>query len=194
MNDQKDLYTGISRAAWGYFFLYIDFNLGTVSVFPAFAGYLLFLSAIELLSVKRRELTLLRTFAILLALWHGIAWLMSWAGASLDGRFIPLDLMVTVINLYFHFQLLTGLAALAGEHPSGEELERRILKWRTLQALSTTVTVMVLRLPIASGEYREDLLIVLTILALIVAFGLMLTLFSFRRFVRNNALTGSLPM
>lgn len=194
MNDQKDLYKGISRAAWGYFFLYVDFNLGTVSILPAFAGYLLFLSAIELLSAKRRELTLLRTFAILLALWHGIAWLLSWVGASLDGRFIPLDLVAAVINLYFHFQLLTGLAALTREYPSGEELERRILKWRTLQALLTTVTVMAVRLPIASGEYQEDFLIVLTILALIVTFGLMLTLFSFRRFVRDNALTGSLPM
>lgn len=188
MNDQKDLYTGISRAAWGYFFLYIDFKLGTVSVLPAFAGYLLFFSAIELLSVRRRELTLLRAFAITLALWNGIAWLMSWTGASLDGRFLPLDLIATVINLYFHFQLLTGLAVLAREYPSGEELERRLLRWRTLQALMTTVTVMAIRLPIALGEYREDLLIILIILALIAAFGLMTTLFSFRRFVRNNAL------
>ena len=39
------LYRGVSHAAWGYLFLYLDVNLGTVSILPAFVGYLLFWSA-----------------------------------------------------------------------------------------------------------------------------------------------------
>ena len=47
MTDRKTLYDGISHAAWGYLFLYLDINLGTVSVLPRFVGWLMFLSAIE---------------------------------------------------------------------------------------------------------------------------------------------------
>ena len=32
MTDRKTLYDGISHAAWGYLFLYLDINLGTVSL------------------------------------------------------------------------------------------------------------------------------------------------------------------
>ena len=61
MTDRKTLYDGISHAAWGYLFLYLDINLGTVSVLPRFVGWLMFLSAIEKLKAERRDLALLRS-------------------------------------------------------------------------------------------------------------------------------------
>lgn len=42
----QTLYQGVSHAAWGYFFLYFDVNLGPLNVLPDWAAYLLFLSAI----------------------------------------------------------------------------------------------------------------------------------------------------
>ena len=44
--ERETLYTGLSHAAWGYFFLNFDVNFGTVSVIPRFVGFLLLLSAI----------------------------------------------------------------------------------------------------------------------------------------------------
>lgn len=67
MTQYQTLYTGVSRAAWGYIFLYIDFKLGTVSILPSFVGIFLFLSAIDLLKGSRRDLSLLRPLGILLA-------------------------------------------------------------------------------------------------------------------------------
>ena len=32
MTAYQKLYTGIGRAAWGYFFIYFDFNINTVSI------------------------------------------------------------------------------------------------------------------------------------------------------------------
>ena len=49
MMDKNNLYQGISKCAWAYFFLYFDINLGSVSILPDFVAFLLFLSAIGLL-------------------------------------------------------------------------------------------------------------------------------------------------
>ena len=113
MTDWSSLYKGLSCAAWGYLFLNLDFNLGNVSILPRFAGWLLFLRAIDELKEERRDLALLRPLGILLALWTGADWLASWAGMDVDGHFPPLDMVVAVAQLYFLFQFLTDLAALA---------------------------------------------------------------------------------
>ena len=63
----QTLYQGVSHAAWGYFFLYFDVNLGPLNVLPDWAAYLLFLSAIHLLEGQRRDLALLRPLGWLLA-------------------------------------------------------------------------------------------------------------------------------
>ena len=36
----QTLYQGVSHAAWGYFFLYFDVNLGPLNVLPDWAAYL----------------------------------------------------------------------------------------------------------------------------------------------------------
>ena len=47
MTQRQTLYAGVSRAAWGYFFLYFDIRLGQLNILPEFGAYLLFLSAIH---------------------------------------------------------------------------------------------------------------------------------------------------
>lgn len=138
MTHCEKLYHGLDRAAWGYFFLYFNINIGGISLLPTFVGYLLFLSAIGLLESEERELSLLRPLAILLATWHGLEWCLSLVGVELYGlQFI--DLIRNVINIYFHFQLLTNLAAIAErKQPEGLELDRKLLKYRTLQTLMIT--------------------------------------------------------
>lgn len=139
MNDRETIYKALTHAAWGYVFLYFDFNLGTVSLTPAFVGYLLFLSALKPLSKERRDLALLRPLGILLAAVYGVNWVMSW-GFSLPGRLIPLNLLFTAAGLYFHFQLLTDLAAIAAGHQEpGGTLDRTLLTARTVHTVFFTV-------------------------------------------------------
>ena len=87
MTAYQKLYTGIGRAAWGYFFIYFDFNINTVSILPSFIGYMLFLSAINCLCEEERELNLLRTLGVILTVWHVASWLASWGSIDLDGIF-----------------------------------------------------------------------------------------------------------
>lgn len=139
MTRYKKLFHGIDRAAWAYLFLYFNINIGGVSLLPAFVGYWLFLGAIGLLEEEERELSLLRPLAVLMAVWHGLDWFLSFININLYGlQFI--DLIRNVIDIYFHFQLLTNLSSIARRHqPEGMELDRKLLKYRTLQTLMITV-------------------------------------------------------
>ena len=81
MTQRQTLYAGVSRAAWGYFFLYFDIRLGQLNILPEFGAYLLFLSAIHLLEGQRRDLALLRPLGWLLAAWSVLGWPVCWTVA-----------------------------------------------------------------------------------------------------------------
>ena len=144
MTDAQNLYNGITKAAWGYFFLYFDINLGSVSILPSFVGYCLFLSAINCLKEEEKELSLLLTLVKILAVWHAITWLIKWIPIGIDMNLPFITLIINVINLYFHFQLLTNLSYIAERHQvEGVELDQKLLQYRTLQTVMLTiVTVM----------------------------------------------------
>lgn len=187
MVERKQLYNGLSHAAWGYFFLYFDIKLGAVSILPRFVGWLLFLSAIEKLKEARRDLTLLRPLGILLVLWSGAGWLASWAGTDVDGLFPPLDLVVTVAQMYFHFQFLTDCAALA-EPYSYSGIERRILRWRAIQTVLLTGMGILMEATAWFGKISGYMLAASTVGYLIVGLCLMAALFTLRKFYREDPL------
>lgn len=185
MIERETIDAGLSHAAWGCFFLFFDFNLGTVSIFPKFAGFLLFLSAIGKLSGERRDLELLRPLCILLALWHGADWLLSWGGAGVEGRVVFLDLLVRAAALYFHFQFLTDMAALAEAHqPEESDLDGRLRSRRSAQTVVTTGANLALCLP--EGDVQTGVVFVLGLVGCVVALSIMFGLFELRRYVRDE--------
>lgn len=191
MTNRSSLYKGLSCAAWGYFFLIFDVNLGTVSILPRFVGWLLFLAAIDRLKEERRDLGLLRPLGILLALWTGADWLASWAGRDVDGLFPPLDLIAAVAQLYFLFQFLTDMAALARAYcpePGAADLSRRILRCRTVQTVLVTAIALAPYLPARLPEgVSGGALAVLAIAYCLLGAALMLYLFRLRRAFRDGA-------
>ncbi len=179
MTDREAVYRGLSHAAWGYFLLTFDFNLGTVSVLPRFAGFLLLFSAIGKLSGEQRDLALLRPLCVLLALWSFVDWCLSWTGGDLDGEILFLDLLVAVAGLYFHFQFLTDMASLAEER-RGEEEGRRIRRHRTAYVLLVTIAGLIVDLDLP-GEWSQWLALGSAAAACIVALCVMADLFRLRR-------------
>lgn len=201
MSDYERLYTGLSHAAWGYFLLHFNFNLNfdsvSINILPSFAGALLLLSAVNKLSAERRDLKLLRPLCMILAAWHLADWLLALAGTSLTGKILFLDLIFTAVLLYFHFQFLTDMAAIAEKYqPEGETLNRRILRRRTVLLVLATIA------DVASGLFQAaDLgqmmkmempfglltiaLGVLLAVTLIVIVMIMFSLFQLRRYVRD---------
>lgn len=182
MTNYQKLYDGISKAAWGYFFIYFNININTVSLIPSFVGYLLFLSAIEHLKDEERELSLLHTLGVILVGWHSVAWLVSWFSINLDGAWQFIDIIISLVNLYFHFQLLTNLASIATKYqPEGYEQDAKLLRYRTLQTVMLTAILIITRLQPWLSEAWTYISVVMLIVYLIAGICLMKALFDLRR-------------
>ena len=192
MTDYQKLYTGIGRAAWGYFFIYFDFNINTVSILPSFIGYLLFLSAINYLCDEERELNLLRTLVTILTVWHIASWLASWASIDLDGMLQVVDIIIGVVNIYFHFQLLTNLASIAAKYQSEDyELDEKLLRYRTLQTIMLTAVILLSYLAKWLDGFGTFVSICMIIVYLISGILLMKALFDLRRCLPFDTNTGT---
>lgn len=196
--NHERLYRGVSHAAWAYFFLYFNINLGSINILPDFVCYLLLWSAIGCLEEEERDLTLLRPLCVLLGAWAGADWVFTLLGGTLDGRFRPMDLLISVAAIYFHFQLFTDFARLAARYqPQGEELDRSLLRLRTVHTLLlTAVAVLTWPFPngtqfsLSGGSFQEKLagllFLGLALAGLVVALMLMFGLFSLRKYFRST--------
>ncbi len=189
---------GITKAAWGYFFVYFNINLNGVSILPAFIGYILFLSAIGDLEEEERELSLLRTIGILLVLWHIFDWISTGFKLASGGVLPFVDILVCLINLYFHFQLLTNLASIAARYQGeGDELDERLLRYRTAQTVLLTIVTIVDLLANATHDFASDELVAmwefvsvgLAIVYLIASICLMRALFALRKCMTETEMT-----
>lgn len=188
MTDREKLYSGLSNAAWGYFFLTFDFNLNNVSVLPRFVGFYLLFSAIGKLSGERQNLNLLRPLCILLTGWSGLDWLLSWLGGDVEGHILFLDLLVTVVTLYFHFQFLTDMAALSECcQPEDDNLASRIRGHRTAFTLLITVFGLMADLtPVLPWEWWAGMIGFGALITCIVALMIMMDLFHLRKLIRSE--------
>lgn len=188
MTDRKNLYEGLSRAAWGYFLLHFDINLGTVSILPAFAGYALLLSALRILSGERRDLPLLRPLCMLLGTWNGADWLLNWAGQTIDGHILFLDLLVSAAAIYFHFQFLSDMAALAERYePPEGTLAARLRRRRTVYVLVVTLVNTLHYLPVSGeSELRNYAALGMMLVGVLAALFVMTGLFALRRLFRDQ--------
>ncbi len=196
MTDREMLYSGLSNAAWGYFLIHFNFNLGlggsSINILPEFAGFLLLRSAIGKLSGERRDLALLRPLCTLLAWWHGAKWALAIVGVDMgEIQFVYLSLIVMTATLYFHYQFLTDMAFLAEKYqPPGEGLDRRIRGRRTaLLVLSTGFDLLGSLVQLFRWEEQASALagavtcVAAVVLILVVL--IMVSLFQLRRFVRE---------
>lgn len=148
-NGREKLCRAIRHIAWAYVLLYLDINLATFNILPDWLGFLLILYALPALADEVPSAALLRSFAILLAAWEGFEWLAKLFGASIDTDLSIPSLIISVIVLYFHFQLLTDLATLSEKH--GCPQTQKLLHLRTVNTL--IATALSLPLPWQKAEW-----------------------------------------
>ena len=151
-------------------------------------GFLLFPSAIGKLSGERRDLVLLRPLAALLGAWAALDWLLSWSGGSVSGHILFLDLLMAAANLYFHFQFLTDMAALAERYqPEEDDLDQRLRRRRTVYVVLMTAIDLVIDLPDGLlGEWQRWTALGMAVIACIAALFVMTGLFGLRRCFREE--------
>ena len=131
----ESLASALRKVAWGWILLHCNFNLGSLNILPDWLGYLLILQALSVLAKSVRSAALLIPFGMGLTGWSLVTWVLDIFGVSIT--FLWLDLLVTVIGLYFQFQLLTDLAELADDWFWEQGAPLR--KYRTVQTVLTTV-------------------------------------------------------
>ncbi len=187
MTDYGKIYAGITKAIWGYFFLYFDINLGTVSILPSFVGYILFLKAIDLLKEEERELSLLKTLGYILTVWDAIEWLAKCVSYSFEGQWQFVTLIVALINMYFHFQFITNIATIAKKHQAeGCEYNKKLLTCRTIQTLMLTVFIVITRFNFILEEIWVYVSFALAIIYIIVCIYIMATLNGLRKNLKTE--------
>lgn len=189
MTERENLCKGLSYAAWGYFFLNFDLHLGTVSILPQFAGYILLCLAVEKLAGERRDLLLLRPLCILLAVWSGGDWLLSWGGGDIDGHVLFLDLLVAAAELYFQYQFLTDIAALAEVcQPEGRNWDSKLRRRRTAYIVLVTAFSLFTSLTDAwlGADWRTAGTLVLMAVSMVISLMIMSALFHLRKSVRKE--------
>lgn len=111
----NNIYRGLTKTIWGYVFLHLNVNLGTLNVLPDWVGYLLFFSAIILLGEQLRDLTLLKPFCILLGVRELVDWLtVLFTGGGAGGAVFPAGCAA-----YLHQPLFPLPAPHRPGHPGG---------------------------------------------------------------------------
>ena len=186
--ERENIDRGLSQAAWGYFFLNFNLNINHVNVLPQFVGYLLFPSAIGKLSGERRDLNLLWPLAVVLGVWAALDWPLSWFGLSVSGHILFLDLLISVAGLYFQFQFLTDMAALAERYqPQGNDLDQRLRRRRTVYIVLVTAFELAGDVPAGLlGNWRQWMMTGVAVTAFIASLLIMTGLFELRRCFREG--------
>lgn len=196
MNNREMLYRALSCAAWGYFFLNFNFNLGKINLLPRFVGFLFFLCAINSLFKERDNLLLLRPICFFFAVYHAVDWALSFIGKGLELQILFLDLLIVAAQLYFHFQFLTDIAALARLCPEdGKKFASRLRHCRTMYTLLSTAVALTAMVPaLIRADYgktysstQKDILALLAVLEGVTVVVIIVTLFGLkRRFQRGK--------
>ena len=182
MTDYTKVYNGISKVIWGYFFLYFNINLGTISILPSFVGYFLFSGAIDLLKDEERELSLLKPLCMILGVWEGIEWLANCVGYIFDGKWQFINMIIGLLNLYFDFQFITNLASIAIKHQKeGCIYDKKLLKYRTILTILQTIFIVFTAFNFIPEEVLTYIAFALGIVFVIVCIGMMVILNQLRK-------------
>lgn len=135
----------LSRIAWAYVFLLIDFSMSvndfSINVLPGWVGFLLIFLALASVEEQEPSASLLRPLVILLGLWEVIRWVGTLVTGSVFD--VPLlTLILSALSMYFHFQFLTNLSSIARAHGLLEDSEK-LLHLRTgLTLFTALVTIL----------------------------------------------------
>ena len=178
MARQEELYGAVRKIAWGYILLHMHFNLGTLDVLPDWAGYYLLYAVLPILTQEEETAKLLRPLGLGLAVWSGVDWVLKLVGMSIGSAGYMFGMVVSVVALYFHFQLLTNLAAVAEAYGCPES--GRLLQLRNVRTVLATISA-VLVYWIEASSMDGALVIVLALSQLVIVVWLCYVLFSFSK-------------
>lgn len=143
--NKKPLSSVIKSILWGYVMICLHINIGNVDIFPNWIGYFIIVGALPALSQKESSAILLKPLGIVLALWSIFEWIYNIVGGTLEAYVI--NVIVGVLSIYFHFQLITNIAAFA----SSPKRKKRLIMLRSVTVVFHTATIVFVAAPYISA-------------------------------------------
>ena len=113
--DRNRVARAVGLIAWGYLLLCFHLTVGTIVLVPNWLCYIFFLKAMGGLEPVVPAVKLLFPLGVLLGVWEGLLWGMSAVRIQDFTLLYGLQLVASVLMIYFHFQFLTNLAEIAAQ-------------------------------------------------------------------------------
>ena len=105
MSEQLSLGMAVKKIAWAYVLIHSAINLGVIDILPDWLGFYFMLVAIRKLREEEESIGLLEPLVKILIVWNALVWGSKFIGWDLS--VFPFAIVISVIGIYFHFQLLT---------------------------------------------------------------------------------------
>lgn len=164
MERKEQLVGALRKIFWAYIFLYFDINIASIDILPAWVAYLFFYQAIQNGLILEEESTrLLKPICIILVIARFLDWIV--VMFSIEMNILIISEFFAVIQLYFHFQLLTNLANIAHKYDCPQESS--LLTFRTIHTVLLTVLAFTIQFPKIEGLSFIILLVQVIILVCI---------------------------
>ena len=181
--ETKTLSSAIKKVAISYILIYLHINISVIDILPDWLGYFLIVSVLPVLSQKEKSAQLLKPFGIALGVWNIFEWVLKIAGTELNLTII--NIVFSIITIYFHFQLITNIAALDIE----DRKKKRLLDLRTATVILHTVLRISVLIPSAisvDNEIYSYIMMFLLIPQLIICFWISGELFVISKVLKEK--------
>ena len=179
MNEEFTLSKAIKKIAWGYVLIHSAINIGVIDILPDWLGYYFMLVAIRKVREEEESTGLLEPLVKILIGWSAIVWGTKFIGWDLST--FPFTIIISIIVIYFNFQLLTNLANVADKHES--EKRKSILTLRTMETLLNTLLICMSYLEVSYGW-----MIAVGIIGLIAVIWICIVLFNLAAELENEVI------
>lgn len=184
--ETKTLSSAVKKIAVSYIFIYFSINIIVIDIIPDWLGYFMIVSALPVLTEKEQSAQLLRPFGLALGIWNIIEWVLKILGSEWD--FTLISLMLSIITIYFHFQLITNIANLDIE----QSKRKRLLVLRTTTVLLHTLLTLSLFIPTTlDNEIYSYILMFMGIPQIVICFWIAGELFGLSKSLMQEEIEAS---
>ncbi len=187
MTTNEKLYKAISNIAYGFIFILIHIKIGPFDILPDFVGFILITRSVISLKDECKTIRLLKPLGIFLAVWKAAELLLSFTDVMTILMAIHLPSVVTIINIYFYFQLFTDISLIAEKYqPEGSNFNKKLITGRNIYIITETIIFLLTYLilnteALAQNDLSAYILAPVSIINLIVLILIASALFSFRK-------------
>ncbi len=199
MTANKKLYKAISNIAYGFIFILIHIKIGPFDILPDFVGFIMITLSVISLKDECKTIGLLKPLGIFLSVWEAAELLLSFTDAVTILMAGHLTSVVTIINIYFYFQLFTDISLIAKKYqPEGSNFDKKLITRRNIYVISETIIFLLTYLilhtdTLTHNDLSAYILLPVSIINLIVLLLIVSALFSFRKIFKAEEINAESP-